>query len=90
MYYNLLLSKREQEIFKTSKKYNNLKKKILSLEKGKNKDKKIESIIDNMEVQTLNNTNDSIFTDNYENNDNNDDIHKNDGESFELFTEYNT
>ena len=85
MYYNLLLSKREQEIFKTSKKYHNLKKKILSLEKSKNKDKKIESIIDNMEVQTLNNTNDSIFTDNYENND---DIHKNEGESFELFTEY--
>jgi hypothetical protein len=87
MYYNLLLSKREQEFCKTNKKYYNLKKKIMSIEKKKNKKKKnikIDSIIDNMEVKTLDNTNDSIFTDNYENHEEHED--ENEGESFELFT----
>jgi hypothetical protein len=37
-----------------------------------------------MEVKTLDNTNDSIFTDNYENHEEHED--ENEGESFELFT----
>jgi hypothetical protein len=87
MYYNLLLSKREQEFCKTNKKYYNLKKKIMTIEKKKKKKGKIDSFIDNMEVQTLNNTNDSIFTDNYDNQEE-DFEDDNGGESFELFTQY--
>jgi len=86
MYYNLLLSKKMSEFNKKNKQYKQLKKKLYS----GTTNNAIDSIIDNMELNTIG-VNDSVFTDNnvsYNNvsynNVSYNDVSYNDGDTFIL------
>ena len=77
IYYNQILSKKNVLLTKKQKEYNYLKKKLSKIKKDK-KEKKVNFVLDNMDHDSLN---DSLFTDNNGNYDNED------GETFALSTE---